>query len=737
MLKQIGIYTKTIGIKIQLMKKKKSKNKGTALNSRDLKLTVLKLFKKFPKKRFSAKQIIKFLKISNNKDSVVYVLDKLASEGKLFQVDDIKFRLDRFATSDKAASPRTTHTGFVDVTRKGSAYIVCEDLEEDVHVPAKKLGGALQGDKVKITRFLPPRRRRAEGEVIEVLTRAIDHFVGTMQMGGKYALVIPDRVDVPFDIIVRDENLRNAVDGEKVVVKVTEWTTKKNRNPFGKVTAVLGTEGGNDMEMHSILINNGFDMAFPDEVNAESEALSTEIPASEIAKRLDLREVTTFTIDPDTAKDFDDALSIQYLENDEIEIGVHIADVSHYVHPKTELDQEAYRRSTSVYLVDRVAPMLPEKISNELCSLRPNEDKLCFSAIFVFDKKHNITKRWFGKTIIHSDRRFTYDEAQQVLETGEGDFPKEVKEMNTIALRLRKKKFKNGAIAFESEEVKFRLDEDGKPIDVYVKERKDAHMLIEDFMLLANREVARYMAKKKDGAEIPFVYRVHDLPDPDKVANVAAFAKEMGFKMDLSTPRSIADSYNNLAKAARENDALKVLEPLAIRTMSKAEYTTENIGHYGLGFDFYTHFTSPIRRYSDVLVHRILEKNLEGVHRYKKDSLEEQCKHISRQERKASSAERESTKYKQVEYMMDQVGESFTGFINGMIDRGLFVELKDSKCEGMVGFETMQDVFELDDGRLNARGRRSKKVFKMGDEVRVKITAVNLERREIEMELED
>ncbi len=715
-------------------KKFKKKKKGQALNSYELKKVLFKLFKTFPKKRFSAKQIIKKLKLSNNKDSVNHALEKLASEGKLYQVDEIKFRLDRF--SSEAATAKTTHVGFVDITRKGSGYIVCEDLEEDVHVSAKKLNGALQGDKVKITRYVPPRRRRAEGEVVEILTRATDHFVGDLVTSGKFAMVIPDRVDIPFDIIVRDEDLNNAQEGEKVVVRVTQWAEKKKRNPFGKITAVLGTEGGNDMEMHSILINNGFDMAFPEEVNAESEALSTEIAEAEIAKRLDLREVTTFTIDPDTAKDFDDALSIKNLEDDQVEIGVHIADVSHYVLPKTELDREALRRSTSVYLVDRVAPMLPEKISNELCSLRPNEDKLTFSAIFVFDAKHNVIKRWFGKTIIHSDRRFTYEEAQEVLETGKGDFTEELKKMNTIAYKLRKKKFKKGAIAFEADEVKFRLDEEGRPIEVYTKQRKDAHMLIEDFMLLANREVATYMVRKKEKPPIPFVYRVHDLPDPDKVANIANFARELGFEMDVATPRLIADSYNRLAKAAKNDEALRMLEPLAIRTMSKAEYTTDNIGHYGLAFDNYTHFTSPIRRYSDVLVHRILEKNLnKSSSRWKKELLEEQCKHISRQERRAMSAERESIKYKQAEFMFDHVGEVFTGVVNGMIDRGLFVELKESRCEGLVGFDTMNDAFDLDDGRLSAKGRRSGKVYKMGDEVRVKIVEVDMARREIEMEL--
>ena len=713
---------------------KKKKKKGEALNSFELKKVVFKLFKTFPKKRFSAKQIIKRLKLSNNKDSVSHALDTLAREGKLFQLDEIKFRLDRF--SSNAATPRTTHVGYVDVTRKGSAYIVCEDLEEDVHVSAKNLNGALNGDKVKITRYVPPRRRRAEGEVQEVLERSTTHFVGELQTSGKLALVLPDRVDIPFDIVIRDEDLNDAKEGEKVVVRIIEWPVSKKRNPVGKVTAVLGSEGGNDMEMHSILINNGFDMAFPEEVDAESEALSTEITEAEIAKRLDMREVVTFTIDPDTAKDFDDALSIKYLEDDQIEVGVHIADVSHYVLPKTELDREAFRRSTSVYLVDRVAPMLPEKISNELCSLRPNEDKLTFSANFIFDAKNNVIKRWFGKTIIHSDRRFTYEEAQEVIETGQGDHAEEILKMNKVALKLRKQKFKNGAISFESDELKFELDDEGKPIGMYVKERKEAHMMIEDFMLLANKSVAKYIATK-DKLEIPFIYRVHDLPNPDKLADFALFAKELGYVMNMNTPKEIAKSFNGLYEAAKDNEELKMLEPLAIRTMSKAEYTTDNIGHYGLAFEYYTHFTSPIRRYSDVLVHRYLDKNLKGTHRTNKTELEAKAKHISLQERNATNAERESVKYKQVEYIKSHIGEEFEGVISGMIDRGIFVKLVDSLVEGMVGFNTMDDSYDVADSRLKAIGNKTKNVLSMGQRIRVKILSADMESKQVEMELLD
>ena len=716
------------------MKKKKFKKsfKGAKLNPKELNKAIFKYFKRFPKKRLSARQLIKKLQISNNKNSVEHTLTTMTTEGQLFQLEDGRYRLDKFSKNN---SPRTTHIGTVDMTRKGSAYIICADLEEDIFVAAKNLKGAIKGDKVEVERYLPRGRRKPEGVITKVIARATEHFVGTLHLTKKIATVIPDRLDVPFEIYVRLIDLKEAKDGNKVVVKVTDWPTKKHHHPFGVITAVLGMQGDNDMEMNAILINNGFDIAFTEEVLNESETLSTKITKKEIGRRRDMRDIVTFTIDPDTAKDFDDALSIQYLEDGQVEVGIHIADVSHYVKAGTALDAEAFKRSTSVYLVDRVAPMLPEKLSNELCSLRPNEEKLTFSAVFVFDKKKKIVDRWFGKTIIYSDHRFTYEEAQEGLETKKGDFAKELLDLNKLAKALRKKKFKDGAIAFESDEVKFRLDEKGKPIDLYVKERKDAHMLVEDFMLLANREVATYITKKGGSHEIPFVYRVHDTPDPDKVGDLSRFAKELGFEIKYQSPRQIADSYNLLAKAARENDALKMLQPMAIRTMAKAAYTTENIGHYGLAFDNYSHFTSPIRRYSDVLTHRILEKNLDQPFRVKKAVLEEQCGHISNQERKAMSAERESIKYKQVEFIKDHVGEIFEGRISGMIDRGLFVELLESRCEGLVEFDSLNDSFEVADSRLRAKGLRTKREYKMGDIVQVKIIDADLAKREIDMKM--
>ncbi|MEM9259231.1 MAG: VacB/RNase II family 3'-5' exoribonuclease, partial [Bacteroidota bacterium] len=527
---------------------------------------------------------------------------------------------------------------------------------------------------------------------------------------------------------------------EKVVVRIDDWKPNRFGQLSGTITAVLGEEGSSEIEMQSILINNGFQITFPEAVIRESEALPAKISPQEINIRRDMREVTTFTIDPLTAKDFDDALSLQVLESGQLEVGIHIADVSHYVRPGSALDKEAAERTTSVYLVDRVCPMLPERISNELCSLRPHEDKLTFSAVFTLDPKtYQIRKRWFGRTVTHSDRRFTYEEAQEVLDTRKGDFKEELFLLDKIAKNYRKKRFKNGAIDFATTEVKFKLDDDGTPLEVYIKERIDTNMLIEEFMLLANREVATFMVKKAERLKdlIPFVFRVHDEPDVDKVEELARFAEALGYEMDVSTPQNIAKSYTKLLAKAAEDPMVKMLSPIAIRTMAKAIYTIENIGHYGLGFENYTHFTSPIRRYADVLVHRILDANLDKGSLYKANpmKLEEVCKHISNQERKATTAERESIKYKQTEFMLDNVGEEFDGVINGLADFGVFVELKENFVEGMISYDDMDEPYDISAGKLYITGRRSGKKLKMGDSLRVRIEDVDLERRRIDMAL--
>lgn len=712
---------------------RKGRDKSGKLTSAELQQEIVNLLRKNPKKRYNPRQIAKNLKIKNSKDSVLSALLKLSEAGQVKSLEDFKFQYKRGVRTFGA---KRLAEGYVDSTRTGSAYIQCEGEDDDIFVSQKNLGPALHGDLVQVAFWTPRGRRKPEGEIVKVIERATDRFVGTLHVRSKNAFVVPTRMGLNMEIFVALDDVKGGEDGDMVVVKITKWHRSQNGRPAGTVETVLGAEGS-DLEMNVILINNGFNLEHEPATMEEAEDLPDHISKQDIHRRRDFRKVTTFTIDPEDAKDFDDALSIEFLDNGNMEIGVHIADVTHYVKPGSALDKEAYERSTSVYLVDRVLPMLPERLSNGLCSLRPNEDKLTFSAVFEFDNDNRVVKRWFGKAIIHSDQRFSYEDAQIRLEGGNRKFAKELRIINSLAKHLRKQRFKNGAIDFDMEEVRFRLDEEGVPIEAYVKERKDAHMLIEEFMLLANREVATFINKKAKGQpEIPFVYRVHDYPNPDKVADLAKFAKELGFQINTSSPQSIAKSFNQLVAAAEKDGALRLLQPLAVRTMAKAEYSTDNIGHYGLAFDHYSHFTSPIRRYSDVLAHRILEANLgEKTMRVDHVKLQEQCKHISLQERKAMAAERESIKYKQVEFMEKHIGEVFQGYISGIIDRGIFVELEGSKCEGMVGFESMDEPFDVPESRLQARGLKYGTVLKMGDLVKVRILDTNLAKRQIEMEL--
>jgi ribonuclease R len=551
----------------------------------------------------------------------------------------------------------------------------------------------------------------------------------------QYAIVFPDLVDYFPEVLVKLSDLDEAKDGDKVITKITSWGTDKTKAIWGKVINTLDAYDDNDVAMNSILISNGFDIEYPEAAVNEAMLMDGHITHYEEQIRRDFRQVLTLTIDPDTAKDFDDALSIQFLENDVIEVGVHIADVTHFLKENSALDKEALKRSTSVYLVDRVLPMLPEKLSNDLCSLNPHEDKYTFSAVFKFDAKYKIVDRWLGKTIIHSDRRFTYEQAQEVLEGKSSELSNELITLNKIAHKLRKDRFKNGSINFESEEIKFILDDKNKPIGVFTKERKDAHLLIEDFMLLANKEVAIFMHKKSI-PETPYIYRVHDQPDYARIVDFALFANELGFQMKIDTPANIVKSFNNLSSERQKNPALKMLEPLAIRTMAKAEYSSKNIGHYGLAFEHYSHFTSPIRRYSDVLAHRILFENL-NEHNYRVDPeiLETRCKHISKQERKAMDAERESVKYKQVEFMLDKVGKTFEGTISGMIERGIFVEVLDVKAEGLIPFKTMSELYTLAPSKLKAISRQSNHELRMGDTVKVVLKDADLSARQLEFRL--
>lgn len=711
-------------------------NKGKKLAPGTLSSQTLNLFAAHPNKKYNARQVIEKLKISNSKDSVLHALKALARKSFLVVHKDDFFQWNKENSSLAVKSDNCDYfTGRVDLTRTGDAYIIVDGLENDIFVPERHTGNAMHRDIVKVEVPRRAGRRRPEGKIIEIITRSLTHVLGTLRVFHHYSLVFPDAASRFPEVLIKSSDLLDAKDGDKVVAKITSWGNSQNKAIWGEVTSVLHEVDDNEVAMQSILLSAGFNLDFPEHVIRESEAIDGTITRKDLQERRDFRNILTFTIDPETAKDFDDAISYQVLENGEIEIGVHIADVTHFLKENSALDKEAYDRATSVYLVDRVLPMLPEKLSNDLCSLNPNEDKFTFSAVFTFNEKYKITTEWFGKTLIHSDRRFSYEEAQERLETGEGDHAEVLQKINAIAYKLRKERFRHGAINFESEEVRFVLDENKKPISMMVKERKDAHMLIEDFMLLANRSVAKFIAKKSM-PEIPFVYRVHDLPDPGKLVDFALFAKEMGYSMKIDNPKNIAASFNDLAKKIQEEAALRILSPLAIRTMAKAEYSTKNIGHYGLAFEYYTHFTSPIRRYSDVLAHRILFQNLsDTIYRVDLESLAQKCKHISRQEVKAAEAERESVKYKQVEYMMGHLGDIFDAQISGMIEKGFFVELPDSKAEGLIPFSTFKGHYKVDASKLRAVSTHTGHEFRMGDMVKVKLLDADLSTRRLEFEL--
>jgi len=713
--------------------------KPRQLKEAELRIQIEKLLSKNPKTRYNVIQISRKINVANPPESIRESLQKLIVEKKVVQLSEDRYKWELF-TSDRSSGRRgksedeILYSGVVDMTRSGAAYIINSESVEDIYVHARNLKGALHKDEVTVAVTESKSGRRPEGRVVSIEKRALTRVIGHLRIFNNYAILTPDNSRIYPEVLVHHDDTMNCKDNDRVVVEIITWGRGQNKGIWGKVLKVLEDISDIEMNMQSILFSNGFDPEFSEEVLAEAESMVGEITDQELHSRRDFRDVITLTIDPLTAKDFDDAISYKLLENGNIEIGVHIADVTHYLKEGTALDKEAFRRSTSVYLVDRVCPMLPEKLSNDLCSLNPKEDKFTFSAVFIFDKELKITQEWFGKTIIHSDRRFTYEEAQERIETGEGDFAAEINLLNTVAKKLREDRYKEGSISFESEEVQFILDENSLPIGMYVRERKDAHMLVEDFMLLTNKQVATFIAKKAK-PEIPFVYRVHDLPNPDKLADFALFASELGFKFRMDKPDQIIESFNRLAVAAKENPLLKLLEPLAIRTMAKAVYSTDNIGHYGLGFEYYTHFTSPIRRYSDVLVHRGLYRNLTEIYREDKEKLESKAKHISDQEKKASESERESNKYFQTLYISRFIGQEFDGVISGIIEKGVFVELLESKVEGLVTFDSMGDMFTVPTSRMKAKSRLSGDEITMGQKVRVRIKAADPDTRRTDMEM--
>lgn len=630
---------------------------------------------------------------------------------------------------------KETVIGTLEITRSGMGFVIVEGTETDIMIKPSDLGTALHGDTVRVKiRSEPHKRGRQQGQVEEVLKRKQVEFPGRLQFSDNFAFFVADSDKPMPDVFIPLPKTNGATGQDRVIVRITEW--QKNKKPVGEVVQVMNEGDESDFAMKQILLENDFRLFFPDDVIEESQRIPELISGKEISSRKDMREALTFTIDPIDAKDFDDAISLRQLSKGFYEIGVHIADVGYYIEPGTALDTEAYERATSVYLPDRVVPMLPERISNELCSLRPREDKLCFSAVFEMSPKGEIRSHWLGRTVINSDHRFSYEEVQEVIESGDGLYKDEILLLNSIAQRFRKQRFKKGAINFSSQEIRFKLDETGKPIGVIIKESKEAHQLIEEMMLLANRTVAEFVSKyKHDKKPVPFPYRVHDTPDEKKLLPFVAFAKKQGHEFNLSTPRNIADSFNNMLKAVHGKPEQHVLEQLGIRTMAKAVYTTDNIGHYGLGFSQYCHFTSPIRRYPDIMVHRILQACLDGEAVPDK-KLEQKCKHCSERERGAMEVERAAGKYKQVEYMRNFLGEEFEGVITGVAGFGFWVETIDHKCEGLVSLHSLLDFddFMLVEEDYTLVGRRSGRKFRMGDKVWIKVVAANLGKRQLDYE---
>lgn len=712
-----------------MVKKKKQKLQKLveSFNKPKLKNAILTFFYDNPEKTYNYKQIAEHLKIKDPEivKLVFVVLEELAETQNLKSVQRGKYKLE---------SRSGTITGKVEMQPQGYAYVLSEEFEKPVLVSGRNLNHAMEGDTVKVQLFAMRKKQQVEGEVIEVIERAKSTFVGTISKSRNFAFFIPT-AKVGFDLFIPNDKLNGANDGQKVIAKITEWPARA-KNPFGEVVEVLGNVGDNNAEMHAILAEYDLPLRFPENVLKAAEKIPDEISEEEILRRRDMRGVTTFTIDPKDAKDFDDALSIRKLENGFWEVGVHIADVSHYVIPGTILDDEAYERATSVYLVDRVVPMLPEKLSNGVCSLRPNEDKLCFSAIFQLDDEANIHKQWFGRTVIHSDKRFAYEDAQAIIETGEGELKEEMLILNSLARKLRAARFKRGAIAFDRIEVKFEIDENGKPLSVYFKEAKESNQLVEEFMLLANKRVAEFIgAPDEKKTAKTFVYRIHDKPDPEKLMNFNHFIHKFGYGLQLGTPGQISKSMNQLMENVRGKNEQNVIETLAVRSMAKAAYSTRNIGHYGLAFEYYTHFTSPIRRYPDVMVHRLLARYLEGGNSVNALKYEDMCKHSSDMETRAASAERSSIKYKQVEFMQDKIGEEFAGVISGVTDWGIYVELE-NKCEGMVSVSTLNDDFYIfDEKNYCLVGRHSHRKFQLGDKLKIKIVRANLEKKQLDFEL--
>ncbi len=714
------------------MAKSKKEKRETTMNQEELKRCIMAALKANPTRAFNYKELAEILelKTSGERMEISLLLDEMFENGEISSISAGRYKA--------PSNSKKYIVGEVDLTAKGSAYIKSDETSDKIFVSFANLKHALDGDTVKVMIYARRDADRLEGEVVEILERKRKNIVGVIDGTENYTFLIPTGKQLPYDIFIPQWNLKDAEgkeakNGDKVIVEITSWP-ERQKNPVGKVVKVIGVAGDNDTEMNAIMAEFGLPVEFPPEVEAEAEKITFDIPEREIKNRRDMRSTLTFTIDPADAKDFDDAISFKILDNGRYEVGVHIADVSYYVEPDSLLDKEAYARGTSVYLVDRTIPMLPEKLSNGVCSLRPHEDKLTFSAIFEMDENAKVYNSWLGRTIINSDYRFAYEDAQALLEGGKGKIKEEMNILNSLAQKLREQRFWDGALDFDREEVKFELDEKGKPLKVIFKRSKDANKLIEEMMLLANRTVAEFVGKRPKPKT--FVYRVHEKPLPDKLQEFNEFAAKFGYNIKLGGMREMTKSINSIMQKVKNRPEENLIGTLAVKTMAKAIYSTDNSGHFGLAFDHYTHFTSPIRRYPDVMVHRLLARYLAGGRSVVKDKYEGYCKHSSEMEQLAASAERGSIKYKQVEFLFDKIGEIFVGTISSVTQFGFFVELNDNKCEGLVSIASLEDdYYVFDEPNYRIVGRHHQKSYQLGDVVTVKVVNANLFARQIDFEL--
>ncbi|HOU01696.1 MAG: ribonuclease R [Bacteroidales bacterium] len=708
------------------MSRKGRGKKKAVITPESVKEQVLAIISKSPAQGFNYKQISKRLNINDpsERKMVSDILRELSESGTIEEINKGKYR---------AKVRRGYITGTVDMTRMGYGFVKSEDIEEDVFVAARNLRTALHGDKVKV--LLLPRRKgsRPEGEVVEIIERWRNTFVGTVEIMPNFAFLIPDNRNMPFDLFIPSSKLNGARQGQKAVAKITDWNTG-SKNPVAEIVEVLGEPGLHETEMHAILAEFELPYRFTEEVEKDAETIRSGITTDEIKTRRDFRQVFTLTIDPADAKDFDDALSLKKLDNGNWEVGVHIADVTYYVKQGSLTEEEAKQRATSVYLVDRVVPMLPERLSNNICSLNPSEDKLTYSAVFELNEKSEILNEWYGRTIINSNRRFSYEEVQEIIDKGEGELRDEILVLHKLAQNLRTRRYAGGAFSFEKVEVQFDLDDEGRPLGIKFRQMGTANQLIEEFMILANLKVAELVGKKMKGKT--FVYRVHDKPDPEKISDFSHFITRFGYKLIDDDVTSLPKSMNKLLGSIAGKKEQNIIETLALRAMAKAVYSTDNIGHYGLALKYYTHFTSPIRRYPDMMVHRLLTSYLDGGKPEEKGKFEKLCEHSSKMERLATEAERASIKYKQVEFMSDKTGKEFEGIISGVTEWGLYVEIIENQCEGMINVRELDDdYYEYDEENYCLRGRSGGKVYTLGDKITIEVVKADLQKKQLDYRL--